>query len=391
MSLPGSPVAVLVRFARVVSEALEPEGALRALADAAVSELGAGAAGVFLVTDDGAVRLAAGRNLPASVAELEVEALGPELAARVQGALAEPPGGVDVLAHVVPHVLPMVSGGDLFGALVLAFREEGAFDAARRELAQGLVDLAAVAQRTAAQLHDLRRSNAELRAAREALGRAEKLGALGHMAAGIAHDMSNVLAPLVGDVENLKANPPTERVGKAAARMSRYLQVGTAMLDRLRRFARQAPEPGHVAVDPTPAVRDAFEMCLRRGLERQVEVRLDVAPLAPIVVSPSDLTSGLVNLIVNAIEAQPGGGVVDLRGGLDAGGRVWLEVRDDGPGIPEGQRARLFEPFFTTKGERGTGLGLASVYAFVQRHRGTIGVATAEGQGTTFRLEFPPA
>lgn len=391
MSLPGSPVGVLVRFARVVSEALEPEGALRALADAAVAELGADAAGVFLVTDDGAVRLAAGRNLPASVAELEVEALGPELAARVQGALAEPPGGVDVLAHVVPHVLPMVSGGDLFGALVLAFRDEGAFDAARRELAQGLVDLAAVAQRTAAQLHDLRRSNAELRAAREALGRAEKLGALGHMAAGIAHDMSNVLAPLVGDVENLKANPPTERVGKAAARMSRYLQVGTAMLDRLRRFARQAPEPGHVAVDPTPAVRDAFEMCLRRGLERQVEVRLDVAPLAPIVVSPSDLTSGLVNLIVNAIEAQPGGGVVDLRGGLDAGGRVWLEVRDDGPGIPEGQRARLFEPFFTTKGERGTGLGLASVYAFVQRHRGTIGVATAEGQGTTFRLEFPPA
>lgn len=391
MSLPGSPVGVLVRFARVVSEALEPEGALRALADAAVSELGAGAAGVFLVTDDGAVRLAAGRNLPASVAELEVEALGPELAARVQGALAEPTGAEDALPHCLPHVLPMVSGGDLFGALVLAFREEGAFDAARRELAQGLVDLAAVAQRTAAQLHDLRRSNAELRAAREALGRAEKLGALGHMAAGIAHDMSNVLAPLVGDVENLKADPPTERVGRSAARMSRYLQVGTAMLDRLRRFARQAPEPGHVAVDPTPAVRDAFEMCLRRGLERQVEVRLDVAPLAPIVVSPSDLTSGLVNLIVNAIEAQPGGGVVDLRGGLDAGGRVWLEVRDDGPGIPEGQRARLFEPFFSTKGERGTGLGLASVYAFVQRHRGTIGVTTAEGQGTTFRLDFPPA
>ncbi|MCO5169817.1 MAG: HAMP domain-containing histidine kinase [Planctomycetes bacterium] len=384
MTLPGSPVGVLVRFARVVSEALEPEGALRALADAAVAELGAAAAGVFLVTDEGAVRLAAGRNLPDAAAALEVEALGPELAARVEAALDERPGAV--------HVLPMVSGGDLFGALVLAFRDAGAFDgAARRELAQGLVDLAAVAQRTTAQLHDLRRSNAELRAAREALGRAEKLGALGHMAAGIAHDMSNVLAPLVADVENLKANPPTERAGKAAARMSRYLQVGTGMLDRLRRFARQAPEAGHVAVDPAPAVRDAFDMCVARGRERQVEVRLDLGALPPIVVSPSDLTSGLVNLVVNAIEAQPGGGVVDLRGGTDAAGRAWLEVSDAGPGIPEGQRARLFEPFFSTKGERGTGLGLANVYAFVQRHRGTIGVTTAEGEGTTFRLEFPPA
>lgn len=215
------------------------------------------------------------------------------------------------------------------------------------------------------------------------------MSAMGQMAASIAHDMANVLAPLVMDVENLSAAPATERVGKAAARMSRYLQVGTDLLDRLRRFARQAPETGHVAADPSGAVRDAVEMCrARRG---QVELRLSLGPMPLVVVSPSDLTSALVNLVVNAIDAQPGGGSVDVRAGTDARGQAWIEVQDAGPGIPEAHRGRIFEPFFSTKGERGTGLGLAGVYAFVRRHRGTIGFTTADGAGTTFRVELPPS
>lgn len=103
----------------------------------------------------------------------------------------------------------------------------------------------------------------------------------------------------------------------------------------------------------------------------------------------SDLTSALVNLVVNAIDAQPGGGSVEVRAGTDAKGHAWIEVQDAGPGILEAHRARIFEPFFSAKGERGTGLGLAGVYAFVHRHRGTIGFTTAEGAGTTFRVELP--
>ncbi len=384
--MPGSSssVAALVRFARLVSEELEAARVLRVLADAAVEDVGAAAAGVFCITDDGGARLVAARDLPAEAEGLTVEAIGPELEEALQAACGR--------RFEVLRTLPLVSGGDLFGALVLAFAARADVDAARAELVQALVDQAAVALRTAAQFQALRRSYAELREARELLGRAEKLGALGHMAAGIAHDLANVFAPLVGDAENLKANPPTERVGKAAARMSRYLKVGTDMVERLRRFARQAPEAGHVAIDPAPAVRDAVDMCAARGRERPgpVDVRLALEPLPSVVVSPSDLTSALVNLIVNAIDAQPDGGSVEVRGGeCDAG--AWLEVADAGPGIPEELQRRMFEPFFTTKGERGTGLGLANVYAFVQRHRGTVVFRSPPGDGTTFRLEFPRA
>jgi signal transduction histidine kinase len=289
------------------------------------------------------------------------------------------------------NVLTMVSGSDLFGVLVLLFAPDRGLDPARAEAAKGLVDLAAIAQRTAAQLDELRRSNAELRAAREALDRAEKLSALGHMAAGIAHDLSNVFAPVVMDVENMKAARPDERAGRALARMSRYLHVGTDLVDRLRRFARQTPEGGHVAIDPAPAIQDAIEMGRARAKGGQVELRLALEAVPAIVTSASDLTSALVNLIVNAVDAQPGGGTVDVRAGTTPDGAAWIEVSDSGPGISEAHRARLFEPFFTTKGERGTGLGLANVYAFVRRHRGTIDVRTASDEGTTFRLVFPGA
>lgn len=386
--MPGVPsaVEVLVRFARVVSEEQEPTRALRVLVDAAIQDLGADAAGVFCVTPEGPLRLCAARNLPAEVQAraLSCDAIGPELGSAVQAACAG--------RFTTVPVLPLVSGGDLFGALVLGFGAGAPLAPGQMELARGLVDLAAVALRSAQQFEELRRTNADLLRARQALDRAEKLSALGEMAAGIAHDLANVLTPLVADVENLKAAPPTpERLLKTTTRMGRCLRVGTDLLERLRRFARQAPERGHVSLDPSTAVRDAAEMCQARGRLRGVQVSHELGPLPQVVVDPSDLTSALVNLIVNGIDAQPEGGSVTVSAGTDARGRAWVEVADRGPGFSEAARARLFQPFFTTKGERGTGLGLASVYAFVQRHGGTIDLLTAEGQGATFRLEFPAA
>ncbi len=378
MAAPTSPIDVLVRFARAATGALEPGHALGALADAAVAELGAQGAGVFCVTAEGAVKLVASRGLPEAVTALEVDVLGRDLSTRILAAS----GG----RFAAVHCLPLVSGGDLFGMLALGMERPGPLEPA--ELARGLVDVAAVAQRMATQVDALRRSNDDLRAARVALDRAERLSALGQMAAGIAHDLGNILGPLVGDVENLKAAPANERVGKAAARMSRYLRVGTELLERLRRFARQAPETGHRPVDPAPAALDALELCQARARERKVELRGALPPLPPVVVSASDLTSAVVNLVVNAIDVLAPGGSVELRGGsLDAGG-AWLEVADTGPGIPPELRPRIFEPFFTTKGERGTGLGLSGVYAFMQRHQGRITFMTGPS-GTTFRLEFP--
>jgi signal transduction histidine kinase len=99
----------------------------------------------------------------------------------------------------------------------------------------------------------------------------------------------------------------------------------------------------------------------------------------------------LLNLIVNAIDAvaEAGGTVtVSTACGDD---RALVRVVDDGPGIPDDVRARVFEPFFTTKGQAGTGLGLAMVYAFTQRHGGSVSVDSGQGHGTTFTLALPLA
>ena len=103
---------------------------------------------------------------------------------------------------------------------------------------------------------------------------------------------------------------------------------------------------------------------------------------------PADIVSALVNLIVNAIDALTSGGTITLRTGK-TDRDVWAQVSDDGPGMPPEIERRVFEPYFTTKGDEGTGLGLAMVYACMERHGGSVKLETAPGQGTTFTLSFP--
>jgi signal transduction histidine kinase len=104
----------------------------------------------------------------------------------------------------------------------------------------------------------------------------------------------------------------------------------------------------------------------------------------------SDGVAALVNLIVNAIDALGvHGGAIEVTTGALEGGAC-LHVADDGPGMAADVEARVFEPFFTTKGEEGTGLGLAMVYAFVQRSSGRLSLETSPGHGATFTLWFPP-
>jgi signal transduction histidine kinase len=108
----------------------------------------------------------------------------------------------------------------------------------------------------------------------------------------------------------------------------------------------------------------------------------------PIRGAAADLVAAVVNLVANAIDAMPRGGTITVSTGVDDAG-PWLEVADDGPGMPPEVRDRVFEPFFTTKGEAGTGLGLAMVYACMVRHAGTVELTSAPGQGSRFRLRFP--
>ena len=159
------------------------------------------------------------------------------------------------------------------------------------------------------------------------------------------------------------------------------------------------------ALDLNVTVRETEKM-LRRMIGKDIRLTTQLSPkLSRVNIDPSQLGQVLMNLAVNARDAMPRGGSLEIATAevslaaeaarareLQPGQYVLLSVRDSGSGIPADVRARIFEPFFTTKAEgRGTGLGLAVVHGIVTQSGGTIEVDSHEGQGTTFRLWFPIA
>jgi len=164
----------------------------------------------------------------------------------------------------------------------------------------------------------------------------------------------------------------------------------------LRRSSSAAPSRDARAedIDLNLLVHEAAEIARPRTASR-VAGRISRIVEEPGLPHPvkgrsADIVSAIVNLVVNAIDAMPNGGNITLRTG-ESDGASFVQVADDGPGMPPEVESRIFEPFFTTKGAEGTGLGLAMVYACMQRHGGSVKVETAPGRGTTFTLSFPRA
>ncbi len=232
------------------------------------------------------------------------------------------------------------------------------------------------------------------RRAEDALARTEKLRALGQMAAGVAHDIKNILNPL-----SLHLQLTGRAIDRGAyadaqasvAEMKRVLTHAVETLERLRTYSRQADEVAVADVDLDRLVHEASEIAKPRIAARggpMPRFREELGAPPRFKGRPADIGSALGNLMINSIDALTEGGTITLRTGR-ADGQAWVQVSDDGPGMPPEVASRVFEPFFTTKGDEGTGLGLAMVYACVQRHGGTVKLDTAPGKGTTFTLSFP--
>ena len=380
---------ILIRFMRLATEASTGEDILPLLADAAVEHAQCDASAVLTITKEGRLRIVASRNLLPSLASFELDSddLGTQLGRRL--ALAS--NG----AYAQGHTRMMVSSGELYGALVLLFRDAGEVDAARLELANALTEAAAIRLDKTEQHAELVRTNVELRASQEALVRSGKLRAVGQMASGIAHDLNNILNPVILHLQLAKravARGDAKDAEQAIDDARSAARRGVETVERLRDFSRQAPERPAEAADLDALVHDAIaiakpRMASRGAMSSIVHEKSQASPLLARV-HASEIVSALVNLVVNAIDAMPKGGRITVRTAAKDGG-VFVEVADDGPGMPPEVEQRVFEPFFTTKGQEGTGLGLAMVYACVQRHAGHVSLETAPGKGSRFTLWFP--
>jgi two-component system cell cycle sensor histidine kinase/response regulator CckA len=236
----------------------------------------------------------------------------------------------------------------------------------------------------------------ELKRLEEQLRHAQKMEAVGRLAGGIAHDFNNLLTVIRGNADLLR--PSAEGPGPQALLEDLELAAdrATALVRQLLLFSRR--QPVRVEVLDLNEVVTALVPLLKRLLGDQLalEPALARGP-ATVRADRSHLEQVVMNLAVNAKDAMPAGGTLTVR--IELAERptaerparfVRLVIADTGTGMPADVRARIFEPFFTTKGpERGTGLGLATVFGIVQQAGGHIDVESAPGVGTTFRVDLP--
>jgi signal transduction histidine kinase len=222
---------------------------------------------------------------------------------------------------------------------------------------------------------------------------------LGQMAMGVAHDFNNLLTTILGHVELLHTTlgDAPEEVRAQLATVERAASDGATLVRKIQQYIRHEKRERFEPVELPALINEVLSLTRpywhneprRQGIAIWVDAELD--PVPAIQGFPTELREVFVNLILNAVQAMPAGGTLRVRTRTDPARGAVVEVEDTGIGMSEHVRQRIFEPLFTTKGEKGTGMGLTMASGIVQGHHGAIEVESAPGQGSTFRLVFPPS
>ncbi len=233
--------------------------------------------------------------------------------------------------------------------------------------------------------------------------RSQRAESIGTLTGGIAHDLNNVLAPILIGTDLLRMESLTPAGQRVVNTMEASAQHGAALVRQLLGFAR-GTEGERVRVEPKPLLTDLVGL-LRQTLPSRIEVQLEISDSpTPILADSTQLKQLLLNLCINARDAMPGNGTIVVAaedvtiheaqartlGEGEPGPYLHLRVTDTGTGMPPETLHRIFDPFFTTKeAGKGTGLGLSMVRGIVKGHHGFLHVESTVGEGTTFNIYLP--
>jgi two-component system sensor histidine kinase HydH len=220
------------------------------------------------------------------------------------------------------------------------------------------------------------------------LRHSDRLASLGQLSAGIAHEIRNPLGSIQGAVDILAQDlAPTDPKSEFAQIARKEVSRLEKLTGEILQFSKPAP-PKQLPIDWREIAEAACRLCSDQAHRQGVEIiREREAPEITILVDPEQLKQVLINILINAIQAQPGGGKIIIQGQIEAG-ELALSIRDHGSGIPPEDLDHIFDPFFTTRRE-GTGLGLSISYQLIKNNGGRIRATSEPGRGSCFLVSFP--
>jgi signal transduction histidine kinase/ActR/RegA family two-component response regulator len=220
----------------------------------------------------------------------------------------------------------------------------------------------------------------------------QRMHAMGVVASGVAHDLNHALNVIALRIARLRADPGLRSQIESLESIARRVEEAAGTVARLQDLARRRRDRPSESVDLTAVLMGVVEMA-RTDFDRpgpRIEINADVPPLPLVRGTAAELSHLFSDLLLNAKDAMPGGGTIEVRAREGRSGVV-VTVKDEGRGIPEEHLPRVFDPFFSTSETRETGLALSIAYGLMQRLGGSISATNRAGGGSVFTLEFPLA
>ncbi len=301
-------------------------------------------------------------------------------------------------------IIPLFKEERVLGVMVSARISQGKYSAGEISFLKQLGEHVSLALSQAELLKELQDAYTQLSQTQDLVLQQERLRALAEMAGGIAHDINNAISPAALYIENMLMTSVAlnSKERKQLETVQLAIDDVASTVQRMSRFAKGniESEPG-APTDPNRLCQEALELTRAKweSIARERGVSIDIQShleenLPFVHGGGAELREALTNLILNGVDAMPGGGILRINSRLETdhlGAFVVLEVEDSGVGMTEEVRARCMEPFFTTKGERGTGFGLSMVYGITKRIGGSMSIDSHLGDGTRVSLRLPVA